>query len=201
MAVDSRQVPILPRTVDEWHRIAHALRWGAHVPAGPVYVVMSTIPPLYQIQGISTGLTAARELFARDVDSEMHWTGEEVEARQIFGPIELPTLSYENTVSIIGKAWYTGSWLASGLGVGGTTPSAPPTPDEITAFRITIDWTHDGHSYSRRWDLPRETMAVFLTRGAAEMFLYPHSESYFGRSYEDELRARNRQLPTDTPEA
>jgi hypothetical protein len=36
-------------------------------------------------------------------------------------------------------------------------------------------------------------MAIFLTRGSAEMFLYPHYQAFFGYDYEGELRTRNGQ--------
>jgi hypothetical protein len=190
MATDPLE-PIAPRNVDEWLRVAHALRWGSHVDADSVYIVMSTVPPLYQIQGIRASLQDARALLDQSIADEMNWSTAERDARQIFGPVEVPELSFENSFALVGKPWYTGSYFIDDIGIGTGSPPGLPKPNEITGCRLTIDWTHGGEPYSRYWNLSPDTMAIFLTRGAAEMFLYPHDQAFFGHEHEQELRARN----------
>src|SRR5262245_39700384 len=183
--------PITPRNVDEWLRVAHALRWGSHVDADSAYVVMSTVPPLYQVQGIRETIADARALYDDDIPDEMNWSTEEKSSRQIFGPVEVPAPWFEDAFAPIGKPWYTGTFAFNSLGIGTGSPPGPPLPNELTSCRVTVGWTHEGESYSRYWDLSADTMAIFLTRGAAEMFLYPHYQAFFGFEHEQELRVRN----------
>ena len=192
MAGDAAPQPIIPNTVDEWLRIAHALRWGAHVSSRSVYIVMSNVAPLYQIQGVTATLEAAQTLIGRDVSSLSRWTRAESAGRQIYGPIALPEAWFDNTFGPIGKPWYTGTQLGEEIAPpGGGRPPEPPEPNEITRCQLRVDWMHDRRPYSGTWDFSPDTMAIFLTRGAAEMFLYPHYEAFFGYAHEEALRARN----------
>ncbi|HEV8233992.1 MAG TPA: hypothetical protein VGP84_05315 [Gemmatimonadaceae bacterium] len=191
MPSDDAPRPALPTTVDEWLRIAHALRWGAHVSGTSVYIVMSNVAPLYQIQGITTKLEDAQKLIRTEVSRLALWTRDEIDNRKLYGPIAVPETSYDNAFVPIGKGWYTGSYLAEEI----IQPSGgkPPAPNEITKVQMRVEWTHEGRKYTGTWEFFPETMAIFLTRGAAEMFLYPHDEAFFGYEHEDALRARNSQ--------
>ena len=191
MPSDDAPRPALPTTVGEWLRIAHALRWGAHVSGTSVYIVMSSVAPLYQIQGITTKLEDAQKLIRTEVSRLALWTRDEIDNRKLYGPIAVPATSYDNAFFPLGKGWYTGSYLAEEI----IQPSGaePPEPNEITKVQMRLEWTHQGRPYTGTWEFFPETMAIFLTRGAAEMFLYPHDEAFFGYEHEDALRARNRQ--------
>ena len=191
MPSDDATQPTLPTSVDQWLRIAHALRWGAHVTGRSVYIVMSNVPPLYQIHGVTTKLDDAQKLIASDVSKLARWTSQEIANRKIYGPIDVPDTTYENAFIPIGKGWYTGSYMAEEI----IQPSSgkPPLPNEITKVELRAEWTHQGRSYTGTWGFFPETMAIFLTRGAAEMFLYPHDEAFFGYAHEDTLRQRNGQ--------
>lgn len=190
MASDAAPRPVLPTTVDQWLRIAHALRWGAHVKDGPVYVVMADRAPLYQVQGVTTSLADARTLIRQEVAASFNWDDREVAARKIFGPIELPDRLFANSFAPIGKPFFTSTQMAEEIVAPGASP-APPEPYEITKCQLRVEWQRDGTAYSRSWDFSKDTMAIFLTRGSAEMFLYPHYDAFFGYAYADELRARN----------
>ena len=191
MPSDDAPRPTLPTTVDEWLRIAHALRWGAHVSGTSVYIVMSTVAPLYQIQGITTKLDDAQTLIASEVSRFARWTRDEIANRKIYGPVAVPETSYEDAFMPLGKGWYTGTYMAEEI----IQPSGglPPLPNEVTKVQLRLEWTHDRRPYTGTWEFLPETMAIFFTRGAAEMFLYPHDQAFFGYAHEDALRARNRQ--------
>ena len=93
-----------------------------------------------------------------------------------------------------GKAWYTGTHLGEEIvPPGGGRPPEAPAPNEITKLQLRVEWVHDRRAYASAWDFSPDTMAIFLTRGAAEMFLYPHDEAFFGYAHEDALRERNGQ--------
>jgi hypothetical protein len=193
MASDAAPRAVLPRTVDEWLRVAHALRWGAHVKDGPVYVVMSDTAPLYQVQGVTTSLADARALLRQDILPDAGWEPPEVTSRRIFGPIELPETWFTNSFAPIGKPFYTGTQIGAELPLAPGGTSQLPAPYEVTRCQLRVDWEHDGTTYSRTWNFSPDTMAIFLTRGSAEMFLYPHYQAFFGYDYEGELRTRNGQ--------
>jgi len=194
MASDAAPQPILPTTVNEWLRIAHALRWGAHVSAGSVYIVMSTVAPLYQIQGVTERLDDAQRLIAGEVSRLARWSRDEIANRKIYGPIALPEAWFDDAFAPIGKPWYTGTQIGEEIPPpGGGRPPEAPKPNEITKLQLRVDWVHDRRPYTSTWEFSRDTMAIFLTRAAAEMFLYPHDEAFFGYAHEDELRARNGQ--------
>ena len=56
--------------------------------------------------------------------------------------------------------------------------------DQITAMELHI------HTGDREfvYDVRKETDAIFITRGAAEMFLYPHYAAVFGHEYVERAR-------------
>jgi hypothetical protein len=194
MASDAAPQPILPTKVDEWLRIAHALRWRPLAAKQQVFIVMSTVAPLFQIQGVTAKLEDAQKLIARDVPDFARWTRDEIANRKIYGPIEMSETWFTDVFAPIGKPWYTGTHLGDEIAPpGGGRPPEPPEPNEITKVQLRVEWTHDRRPYTSTWEFSADTMAIFLTRGAAEMFLYPHDEAFFGYAHEDNLRARNGQ--------
>src|SRR5918992_4090165 len=84
MAIELRQ----PSGIDEWRRVVHALQAGTSITGQEAYLVASTVPPLYRVQGVVGSEAEARRLAASDVEAALGWSKQERNQRVIWGPIQ-----------------------------------------------------------------------------------------------------------------
>jgi hypothetical protein len=178
--------PTPPSTIAEYRRLAHAFLVGCKLPAGsPAYVVMSSAPPLYRVQGIYPTQAAAEAAVAQPSPAGFTWTATELSARNIY-QTTVPDLSRANQLVIMEEGDSTES----------NNRNASPEPDAATRdllryenirameLRITVNDT------VVTFPLSPETTALFITRGAAETFLFSHYFAYFGPEYATTRLAR-----------
>jgi hypothetical protein len=173
--------PRKPQTIPEYRRLAHAFLAGSRYPAGStVYVIMSILAPLYRVQGVFSGLRETEAVLAAPVPRELGWTEAEAAARQII-EADVPETPDFDRVSILGKDEWTGETLAvSDPGYPGERRSR-----DIESMELVINYTKG----SVRYAIGKQVAAIFITRGAAEMFLLPHALDTFGHVYEAALRS------------
>jgi hypothetical protein len=174
--------PRLPKSVPEYRRIAHAFLAGSRYPAGStVYAVMSTVAPLYRIQGVFPTYDAAEAVRLAPVPRELGWSDAEAAAREIIEATVPETRNLDGVVVITKDEW-TGETLASA--------DAAINPGEMRSAQIeSMELVVNYSAGQVRYPIGNQVIAIFVTRGAAEMFLFPHVLDTFGHEYEKALRA------------
>ena len=172
--------PRKPQTVDEYRRIAHAFLAGSRYPtSSTVYAVMSTVPPLYRIQGVYPTVDEAEAVRAQPVPRTLGWSDAEAAAREIIEAV-VPDKKDFDRVLMIAKDEWTGETLAYADAINpGESRSS-----EIESMELVVNYG----TRQARYPLGRQVIAIFVTRGAAEMFLFPHVLDTFGHEYEAALR-------------
>jgi hypothetical protein len=173
--------PRVPKSVPEYRRIAHAFLAGSRYPAGSnVYSVMSTVAPLYRIQGVFPSLREAESVLAAPVPPELGWSEAEAAAREIIEATVPETRNLDGVVVITKDEW-TGETLG--------IPDASVYPGEIRSGQIeSMELVINSRGGRVRYAIGPQVIAIFVTRGAAEMFLFPHVLDTFGHEYEKALR-------------
>jgi hypothetical protein len=174
--------PRLPQSVPEYRRIAHAFLAGSRYPAGStVYAVMSALAPLFRIQGVFPSLREAETVLAAPVPRELGWSDAEAAAREIIEATVPETRNLDGVVVITKDEW-TGETLASA--------DAAINPGEMRSAQIeSMELVINYGARQARYAIGKQVIAIFVTRGAAEMFLFPHVLDTFGHEYETTLRA------------
>jgi hypothetical protein len=174
--------PRNPETVPEFRRIAHAFLAGSQYPPGTtVYLVMSTVAPMHRIRGVFGELRIAEQVLQDSVPRELRWTADEAKNRVIITAVVPGDSAEFNRVLIICKDEWTGESFAT------SDPIVRPgdrRSDQIERMELVVTYA----SGPVRYAIPKHAAAVFITRGAAEMFLLPHSLDTFGHEYERTLR-------------
>ena len=173
--------PRKPQTVPEYRRIAHAFLAGSQYPAGSkVYVIMSTVAPLYRVQGVFASLREAEAVLASAVPRELGWTEAEAAAREII-EADVPETRDFDRVWVLTKDEWTGESFAM------SDPVVYPgdrRSSEIESMELVVTYK----SGRVRYPMGKQVAAIFITRGATEMFLLPHAMDTFGHEYEAALR-------------
>jgi hypothetical protein len=174
-----------PSTIGEYRRIAHAFLVGCKLPAGSkAYVVMSTDPPLYRVQGIYGSLVEADTALKALELPGFAWTKGERDAREIIECV-VPNMSDANQLKVRDEGYSTESQIRLP-----DNQSAVPPGDltfeniEQVQLNLTVKGTVVTYTF------PECTTAIFLTQGAADAFLFSQYHAYFGHDYEVERRKR-----------
>lgn len=169
-----------PTTTEGWLRAIHAVRNGA--PGTEAWIVAANLPPLYRVQAVVTSRGQAEQLL--HVDSPLDWTSEEAAARTIWGPI---TCSSFQVLDIFDPLPHN-CWTESPTNP--TLRSAALEAEvhirDVSNIRLVVSIGGEDQTYS----FSKDTDAIFLTRGAREMFLYPQYGAFFGIKYMKDLMAR-----------
>ena len=176
--------PRKPETIPEFRRLAHAFLGGSRFASGStVYVVMSTTAPLYRVQGIYETQAEAESVISHHVDPRLGWAKAEEDGRAVYD-VTVPHLPFSNDVLVITKDEWTGEQCALPTPPIRSADDRPPFR-EIESMELRINWSGRTTTYA----IPATSIAVFITRGAAEMFLYPHYADTYGHEYAETLRA------------
>jgi hypothetical protein len=184
MAIELRQ----PSGIDEWRRVVHALQAGTSITGQEAYLVASTVPPLYRVQGVVGSEAEARRLAASDVEAALGWSKQERNQRVIWGPIQLPDPGPKIRIEPCDHPYWTEMWRPP--------PNRPPARvadpvlGEVTRIELRIEWRRGEVEDGATWVMAPGTDAIFLTRGALETFAYPHLQAVFGNDYVRELHSR-----------
>ena len=173
-----------PESVHEYLRIAHAFMAGSRfAPGSTVFVVASTQAPLYRVQGVFANVSEADAAADGPVPGpHSPWSREEAASRVVY-EVAVPRLWFTNEVDMIEHPSWT-EWPCCEARFAIRSPNDRPRFDQITAMELHI------HTGDREfvYDVRKETDAIFITRGAAEMFLYPHYAAVFGHEYVERAR-------------
>jgi hypothetical protein len=208
--------PVLPSTVTECLRIAHALTRGPAIRPGAVYLVMSRIAPLHRIYGVALDLASGRRLYEAAMDATPAWSADDAAQRALFGPIEVAPRTGPDTTSPGAGGTGAGGTGTGGKG-GGTSDSGQQlmsTPightcltdpyslesmsvsmissydcDEIMGGVLELDVRYrDGREARPRYRVHRGTDALFLTQHAFAEFLLRAYREFYGGGYTSRLR-------------
>ena len=174
-----------PSTIAEYRRIAHAFLVGCKLPAGSkAYVVMSTEPPLYRVQGIYGSLEEADKALKARALPGFAWTPGEKGSREIIECV-VPDMSDANKLTVRVEGYTTEANITSPDNQSAVPPDALKFENiEKVQLNITIKGTVVTYTF------PGCVTAIFLTQGAADAFLFSQYHAYFGHDYEVERRKR-----------
>jgi hypothetical protein len=170
-----------PSTVDEFRRVAHAFLAGSRLEEGSTAFVVASTVGLRRIQGIYPSVDAAQSAAGDEVDARLGWTREEEHNRVIY-PVRVPRSAFPNWVIVMEHPSWTDPVCVA------PAPRFRPgtrTFDQIRSAEVRVTWNDDT---TTTYELSPDTDAVFITRGAAEMFAYPHYAATFGHAYAEALR-------------
>jgi len=195
--------PVLPSTVTECARIAHALAHGANIRAGDVYIVMSKRPPLHTVYDITTTLARGRAMYDAAEEPRPGWTATDANNRQLYGPIKAPARAPRPTTSDSNDDSQDMEFMiAPAVGhtcwTGGVSLTADVTDSglrdvpcgAIMGGTVSLNVSTAAGDYTINYTLPPGTDAVFLTSGSIEEFLIQPYQQYYGVAYATALRRR-----------
>lgn len=167
-----------PESVQEYLRLAHAFLAGSRFPPGrTVFVVAANVAPLRRVQGIYATADEAETVADGPVDLRLGWSQAERDNRVIYQMV-VPDLGYTNDVVMIEHPSWT-EWSRCDL-----LDGARPRFDQITEMELRIT----SGTRTTRYAVSRDADAIFITRGAVELFLSPHHTAVFGRTYAEAAR-------------
>lgn len=169
-----------PTTTQGWLRAIHAVRNGT--PSSEAWIVASSIHPLYRVQKVVTSRGEAERLLTTDAPSD--WTSDEAASRTIWGPITCSSFQALDVFDPLPHNCWTESLTAPSLR--STARSAAISIRDVSNIRLVVSINGVDQTYAFNED----TDAIFLTRGAREMFLYPQYGAFFGTEYLTALLAR-----------
>jgi hypothetical protein len=183
--------PRQPETVDEHRRVAHVFFGGAFAAGEEFDILVSSEPP--------------HRVFAVRPSSEEAWK-RPLGARTgvvWLGPIVSPGAPFpsEDDPGRVMRPCFHDPATEPEVDDDGREEDdddnnktedrrGAPRVNEITKAELRLEWTQRGRTFYRTWRIRKAFDAIFLTRGAMEMFFYPHYEASFGRTYTQQLRER-----------
>lgn len=169
-----------PSTTEGWLRAIHAVRNGA--PGTEAWIVVANVPPLYRVQGVVTSRGLAEQLLNGPPPQD--WATDEASSRVIWGPITCSALHVMDVFDPLPHNCWTESPTAPTLR--NNARSEAINLLDVSNIRLVV--SHGG--VDTTYTFPDATDAIFLTRGAREMFLYPQYGAFFGIEYMKALMAR-----------
>jgi hypothetical protein len=207
MATDG---PRLPRTADECRRVAHVFFAGAYEPGKRYYIIASARYPhhvyaVYPAGAERPTVRAAEEdrlvefgpieasdppfSSASDAGEDSEDAEDSEEARV---PDEIRVVEHDGGITEPQGGGddddRDGDHDDERDADKREDSRGRPRMSEVKRTELRVEWTRGRTTYWRSWRLSRTADAVFLTRGAMEMFFYPHYAAAFGHRYTLELR-------------
>lgn len=169
-----------PTTTEGWLRAIHAVRNGA--PGTEAWIVAADVPPLYRVQQVVTSRGAAEQVL--NTNAPQDWNPDEMAARVIWGPITCSAVQLMDVFDPFPHNEWTE--CPTNPTLRSAARSAPMHIREVSDIRLVVSYRGVDKTYT----FPEGTDAIFLTRGAREMFLYPQYGAFFGVEYMTALIAR-----------
>lgn len=173
-----------PTSIEEYRRLANAFLTGSRFPAGTVvYVIASTAGtrPIQDVIWVSSPTANQEVATALENSSPSGFTPGEASARVTYR-VTVPAVDRLSKMRVVLHG-STGSDLAPVLPAGAAL-AAPPegaSLGDIASAELHITWTNGRGTSAYRLD-PR-TDAVFLTRGAFELFALTVYQAMYGSDY------------------
>jgi hypothetical protein len=180
----------VPTTIEEYRRLGHAFLAGSKHPAKDcVWVVASTWPPFHRVQQVCATEAEAEAILAAPVDPRLGWSDAEAERRVIYKVChEKPkdaTATYQRQA--LDEIDPTGHGMTEPADlpiIAGVSDDGRIFAD-VASVELRVNWT-DGTSTTYGSVVTPD--AIFITRGAFEMFALPAYGAAYGVAYIDALR-------------
>ncbi len=162
-----------PSTTEGWLRAIHAVRNGA--PGTEAWIVVADAPPLYRVQAVVTSRAAAEQVLTQQTPQD--WSADEMAGRVIWGPITCSAYQVMDVFDPLPHNCWTESPTSPMLR--NSARSQAINLLDVSNIRLVVSINGVDKTYT----FPNATDAIFLTRGAREMFLYPQYGAFFGTEY------------------
>jgi len=167
-----------PTTIMEFRRLGHAFLAGSKFKKGDVvYVVASTTEPLRRIQETFATLAEAEDAIRRGVQPARGWSPAEARSRVIY-QVTVPDAD-ELSQLVIGDHEYTD------LDGDDVRMFRSKTLGDIASVEVHVTLKTGECEVFRPSGVPD---AIFISRGAYELFVFPAYQSAFGPKYVQALR-------------
>lgn len=182
--------PRSPLTAAELRRIGQALRPECCPLSGSVFVVISRFPPLHRVLGV----VASREEGQQLIEHRDRWvielTADEAAHLTVVGPYQAAEPS---GFEILPRPhMFPCEWFPPGPPGGHGHPidwEALPSITEVSRVRVTL-YYGERSDHQVEFTINGPIDALFLTRGAADLFLFPAYQAAYGDEYVAAMRER-----------